>query len=368
MSETSYENESIKRAFFEQLRGGKGFTESSIKVHADGIAQWETFTEHASFSTYNKSKAAEFVKWLAERPAKTPSGKISLVTQANYLRRVKKFFEWLSEQPRYKSKILKDNIAFLRLSKKDAQIARMGTTKRMPTLEDAEKIIMGIEPRSEIDHRDRALISLALITGARISALISLKMKNFNKTNREIDQNPADGVRTKNSKKILTTFFPIGWDNPEEYFVEWYGYLEEKGFGPDDPIFPHTTNHFGSEYSKEKVAQAPWESTGSARKIFKKRCENVGLPYFHPHSFRHLIVNILSKRRLTEEEKRAISMNLGHENVGTTFGSYGYGGMTDLDAVKIVQKLKDIQEGTSTALNVTEEEKAVLTRVFSRNS
>jgi hypothetical protein len=79
-------------------------------------------------------------------------------------------------------------------------------------------------------------------------------------------------------------------------------------------------------------------------------------------------VSILSKKRLTEEEKRAISMNLGHANVGTTFGSYGYGSMNSETAVKIVQKLKDLQEGGSNTLNLSEQEKAILEKVLKRIS
>ncbi len=364
-----YENEQIKRSFFEQLKGGRGFAKSSVRVFAEAIGQWQTFSNNDNFSNYNKSKAVAFTEWLNVRPAKTKSGTISLVTQYNYLRRVKKFFEWLVEQPGYKSKILKDDVDFLRLSKKDARIAQSGTTKKMPTFEEVKKIIEGIGAVNEIDMRDRALICFAFITGARISAIISLKMKNFDKANNSIDQNPGDGVRTKNSKRILTTFFPIGWDEPEKYFIEWYEYLESKGFQPDDPIFPATLSSFATQnnnYSKEFTGKDFWVSTGTARKIFEKRCKNVGLHYFHPHSFRHLVVNILSKRRLTEEEKRAISLNLGHENVGTTFGAYGYGSMSNEDAIKIVQKLKDFQANNGDRLVLSEQEKIALEGLMKR--
>lgn len=366
-----YENEVAKRTFFEHLKGAQGFSRSSIRTHAEAINQWEVFTKHEDFSEYDKSKAVAFTEWLANRPAKTKSGTISLVTQYNYLRRIKKFFTWLCEQPGYKSKIVKNEVEYLRLSKADAQIARSGTTKRMPTFDEVKKIISGITGTSEIDMRDRSLISFALITGARISAIVSLKMKSFDKELKQIDQNPGDRVKTKNSKRILTTFFPIGWDDPEKYFMEWYEYLESKDFQADDPIFPITAGSFvNSEhsYSKETIGQDAWSGTGAARKIFEKRCKNVGLPYFHPHSFRHLVVNILSKKRLTEEEKRAISMNLGHENVGTTFGSYGYGSMSNESAVKIVQKLKDVQEGTSDNLMLSDQERAVLIKVLKRLS
>ena len=369
MNTALYENETIKREFFEQLKGARGFSKSSIRSHAEAIHQWEVFTKHEDFCMYEKSKAIAFTEWLNTRPAKTKSGKISLVTQYNYLRRIKKFFSWLADQPGYKSKIIKNDIEYMRLSKADAQIARSGTTKKMPTFEDARKIIDGIKSNSEIEMRDRALISFALITGARIFAIVSLKMKSFDKELRQIDQNPGDGVKTKNSKRILTTFFPIGWDEPEKHFMEWYKYLESKDFGPNSPIFPATAGSFGEHsYSKGMIGQDAWVGTGAARKIFEKRCKNVGLPYFHPHSFRHLVVNLLSKKRLTEEEKRAISMNLGHENVGTTFGSYGYGSMSNENAVKIVQKLKDVGEGTSNTLIFSDEEKVILEKVLKRIS
>jgi hypothetical protein len=73
----------------------------------------------------------------------------------------------------------------------------------------------------------------------------------------------------------------------------------------------------------------------------------------------------LSKARLTEEEKKAISMNLGHENVGTTFGSYGYGHMTPIDAVKIVQKLNMAEPNGHTDV-LTPEEKALLEKLLKR--
>ena len=192
-------------------------------------------------------------------------------------------------------------------------------------------------------------------------------MKNFDKENKLINQNPGDGVLTKNSKTILTTFFPIGWSDPELYFMEWYDYLKSKGAQPDDPIFPSTLKGFSSKssYSKNLVSGNFWSSAGGARKIFEKRCINAGVPYFHPHSFRHLIVNMMSKTKLTEEEKRAISLNLGHDNVGTTFGSYGYGSMSPEDAVKIVQRITSQKDG-SLDLAITAEEWSILEKLLKR--
>lgn len=367
MTNVMYENEQIKRRFFEHLKGGEGFAGDSVNKFAEAVSQWQTFSENEDFGCFNKAKAMDFVDWLKTRATKTKAGSLSLVTQYNYLRRTKRFFSWLADQPEYRKRIRKTDVDFLRLSKKDARIATAGTTKKIPTFEEVRCIIEGIEVKNEIDMRDKAILSFALITGIRISAIATLKMKCFDKEQKLIDQNPGDGVLTKNSKKILTTFFPIGWNGPEQYFMEWYDHQLSKGAKPDDPIFPSTLKGFSSKssYSKTLVSDSCWNTSGGARKVFEKRCRSAGIPYYHPHSFRHLIVSMMSKTRLTEEEKRAISLNLGHENVGTTFGSYGYGSMSSEDAVKIVQKIT-IGLRDNQTIQITEEEKVILARFLKK--
>jgi integrase len=365
MTMHSYKNEQIKRQFLEHLKGADGFADDSLDKHAEAVYQWQLFSGGEDFATFTKEKATKFCDWLKTRDAKTESGTLSLATQYNYLRRIKKFFTWLADQPDYRRSIRKTDIDFLRLSKKDARIATSGTTKRMPTFDELKKVIESIGSGNEIDMRDRAILSFALITGMRISAIATLRMKNFDRVSELIDQNPGDGVETKNSKKILTTFFPIGWSEPKRFFLEWYDHQVERGAGPDEPVFPSTMKGFSEKsYSKTLVSSDFWSSSGGARKIFEKRCINAGVPHFNPHSVRHLIVSMMSKTRLTEEQKKAVSLNLGHENVGTTFGSYGYGGMSPLDAVEIVKKITTASENES--IGLSPEEEVVLEKLLKR--
>jgi len=362
---TAYRNELAKRGFFEHLRGAKGFTEASVNDYADAIGQWQVFSDNEDFATFDKTRASAYRGWLERRATKTPDGKLKLATQYHYLRRVKEFFVWLAAQPDYREKVIKADADFLRLSKKDMQVVLTSTSQNIPTLDEVKKVVESIEPTNEINMRDRALICFALITGCRISAIISLKMKSFDKQKQLIHQNPAEGVKTKNSKTILTTFFPIGWDEAQRYFVEWYEYLENKGFGADDPIFPATSSEIANKkgYSKDSISRSFWSVASSARKIFEKRCENAGVKYYHPHSYRHLVVSLMSKMRLTEEEKRAISLTLGHENVGTTFGAYGYGSMGVERAVDIVRELQDFQSSEGT-LEIPDDVRAFLKRLI----
>ncbi len=48
-----------------------------------------------------------------------------------------------------------------------------------------------------------------------------------------------------------------------------------------------------------------------------------GLPYFNPHSFRRTLVRLGETVCQSPEEFKAWSQNLGHEQVLTTFCSYG---------------------------------------------
>ena len=185
-----YRNKQAKRRFFEHLSGGEGFAGDSVSTFAEAVGQWQQFSKNDDFINFDKSKAIEFVAWQKVRPTKTKSGSLSPQTQYNYLRRIKKFFVWLAEQKEYK-KVRKTDVDFLRLSKKEARIATSGTTRPMPTFEEVKKIITSIHPKNEIDERDRAILSLALITGMRISAIATLKMKNFNRADKLFDQNPG---------------------------------------------------------------------------------------------------------------------------------------------------------------------------------
>ena len=61
------------------------------------------------------------------------------------------------------------------------------------------------------------------------------------------------------------------------------------------------------------------------RDVFKSAFEGAGLPYFNPHSFRSMIIRHAMTLDLSPEEMKALSQNLGHSDVLTTFTSYGAG-------------------------------------------
>jgi integrase len=177
---------------------------------------------------------------------------------------------------------------------------------------------------TEIERRDRALIAFTILTGARDGAIASLKLKHVDIEQGRLDQD-ARHVKTKFSKSFTTWFFPAG-DDIRQIVVEWVNYLlREKLCGLDDPLFPATkivvgvTRHFEASGLDRKH----WSSAGPIRAIFRDAFAAAGLPYFNPHSFRKTLALLGGQICKTPEEYKAWSQNLGHENVLTTFSSYG---------------------------------------------
>ncbi|MBT6068316.1 site-specific integrase, partial [Candidatus Peregrinibacteria bacterium] len=354
----SFQNEVMKKQFFLYLKEVKGFSKDSMDAYERSILLWQECLENKDFSGFGKQQVRAFKSWLQNRTNRQ-GDPLSLVYRYNVLRRIRGFFEWLSMQPHYKSQINQVIVEYLSLSKKETRMAIQPNKRNIPPLEDVIKVIENIQIGSAVDLRDRALLSFTLLTGARISAIYSLPMKAFDQDTLTVDQNPKFGVKTKFSKRIYTTFFPIEYTEAVEYFLEWYKYLKsKKGFRPEDPIFPKAILENGKEnisyFNTGEVGPVFWSSANPVRKIFQKRFLEAEVPYYHPHTFRHLVVTEFAKTRLTEEEKKAISQNLGHENTGTTFGSYGYGHIQEERQVDIVKNIKVGNKEVEGKLSLTE--------------
>lgn len=135
----------------------------------------------------------------------------------------------------------------------------------------------------------------------------------------------AREVKTKFSKTFDTYFFPVG-DEIRENVESWIRYLrEEKLWGNDDPLFPATRIEVGALRQFEAVGldRKHWSTATPIRGVFREAFQNAGLPYFNPHSFRKTLVRLGQDICSSPEHFKAWSQNLGHEDVLTTFRSYG---------------------------------------------
>ena len=312
----------MKRQFSKWVTSAGRCCESTADNIEKVILLYEDFTKQADFATYKPDKAIEFKKWLKKKKFRNKT--ISLTTYHSYLRNLYKFFDWLSWQAGYKSKITPDLVEYLRISFKEEKIATQQTPRNYPPLEYVLKLADSIKINSEIDLRDRALISFTLLSGMRDKAIATLPVGCFEEVKLIINQNPKIGVETKFSKYITSMLFKF--DNKLfKYFIEWVKHLKTKCFGSQDPLFPRSKPQQRDGLSFEpstEVKPTFWQGTGSIREIFRNRSEKANLPYYPPHTYRHLAIDLALKGYRTGEQIKAISQNFGHEHIATTLSSY----------------------------------------------
>lgn len=316
-------NERVKKQYEEGLLHEEYREERTVDAIWKAINSFENFTGRKDFTTFNMEQAKNFKRWLI----KQQNGKgelLSLSTVRSTLKMLRDFFLWLAIHPQYIRKVDGRAAGYLRLSNNNERAGRATKERPVPSIEEVRKVLETIPHGTEIEKRDRAIIAFMALTGVRDASLISLKMKDVDRIKKEVWQDPKH-VKTKNRKAISTFFMPFDplW---QDIFMEWFDYAEQElGFKPNDPIFP-----------KLKVESSPitlqFEVTGLSREhaanatpvrhIFKKSFTLAGLPYYHPHSFRKMLI-IWAMENCTQIEFKAISQNIGHEHAAVSYNVYG---------------------------------------------
>jgi integrase len=317
-------NERIKRAYFTYLAEAKGFSDATLDTVAKALNRFETYTKFRDFKAFHIEQAKGFKASLADQKSLRTKDHLSKATLYATLNALKQFFVWLAGQPGYKSKISYSDAEYFNLSAKETRIAKAQREQRVPTLEQIGHVIRTMPASTEIERRDRALIAFTILTGARDGAIASFKLKHIDIDQGRVDQD-ARQVKTKFSKSFVTMFFPVG-DDIRQIVVDWVNYLrKEKLWGLDDPLFPATKIVVGESqrFEASGLDRKHWSSASPIRSISKDAFAAAGLPYFNPHSFRKTLALLGGQICKSPEEYKAWSQNLGHENVLTTFSSYG---------------------------------------------
>lgn len=318
------DNERVKRRYFSYLKEAKRHSEPTVDAVAKALDRFEVYTKHRGFKSFHFEQAVAFKKHLAEQRGHRSGEKLSKATLNATLAHLKRFFHWLAAQPGYKSRFQYSDADYFNLSEKDVRVATARREQVGPTLDQVKHVIAVMPVDGEIERRNRALIAFTLLTGARDSAIASMKLKHVNLVAGCVEQDARE-VQTKFSKTFTTFFFPVG-DEIRRIVAEWVAFLQEEMlWGNDDPLFPATRIALGPARQFEAVGleRAHWSSAARIRTIFRDAFVSAALPYFNPHSFRNTLVRLGQAICQTPEEFKAWSQNLGHDKVLTTFLSYG---------------------------------------------
>ena len=317
-------NERIKRRYSHYLEEAQRLNVKSVDQALAAIAQFEASTGVKDFAAFHIEQARRF-KHQLETDADTKTGKpLAKATITSRLKAVQRFFVWLAGQPGYKSKITYSDADYFNPSFRDECIATAKREQPVPSIEQVRHVLNTMPAGTDIEKRDRALVAFALLSGGRDDALASLSLKHIDTARKHVHFDARD-VRTKNRKTFPTWFFPVGGDI-ETIVLDWIDHLKTALlFGPDDPLFPKTRIAPNAErrFAPAGLDRAHWSNADPVRRIFRQAFESAGLPYFNPHSFRKTLASLGEKLCGSPEEFKAWSQNLGHDNVMTTFMSYG---------------------------------------------
>jgi integrase len=324
MTKHNPKNERIKRQYLAFLREAKRQSDTSLDAVAAALARFEAYTRQRDFKAFHHEQAIAFKRHLAEQDSRSSSGKLSKATQYATLSHLKRFFQWLAGQPGYRSSLSYSDAEYFNLSDKDSRIATAKRSRSAPTLEQIKHVILTMPASSDVEKRNRALVAFTLLTGARDSAIASMKIKHVDLVANCVHQDARE-VKTKFSKTFTTFFFPVG-DDIHRIAAEWITFLrEERLWGNDDPLFPRTKVSLDDRngFIASGLDREHWRTATPIRKVFREAFAAAGLPYFNPHSFRNTLVALGEKLCRSPEAFKAWSQNLGHEGVLTTFTSYG---------------------------------------------
>ena len=324
MPKHTSDNLRIKRKHLVWLKDAKGLSQSSIDKAAASIAIYDKWLKGKDYRAFHSERARAFKRHLQGLRNERTGAPLSAATINGVLRDVMKLFDWMADQPGYKSRISRADIAYLTPDRKSEQARRSTLWKPHPSPEQLNHLLSIVPAETVVQRRDRALIAFLFLTGSREGAAITVQLRHVDLANKCV-QFDGRSVDTKFGKSFTTSFFPFG-DDVERILRDWITELRQDHlFSDTDPLFPKTRVAVGPSRRFEAVgiAREPWAGPSSAARIFKQAFVNAGLPPFSPHRVRDTIAELAKLHCRTPEDYKAWSQNMGHNDVMTTFSSYG---------------------------------------------
>lgn len=351
MSKHNPKNERIKRRYFAYLKEAKRNDEQTVDAVAKALSRFESYTKYRDFKSFHIQQAINFKKHLTSQVAIRSGKSLSKATLSSTLSHLKRFYLWLAGQPGFRSALQYSDAEYFNLSEKETRIAGARRTRPSPTIEQIKRVINEMPCETSIEKRNRALIAFTLLTGARDMAIASFKLKHVDLDRKLVFQDARD-VKTKFSKTFTTYFFPVGKE-VEKIVTDWIVYLRNaKQANDNHPLFPATRIEVGSssQFEATGLLAKHWATASPIRRIFRQAFNDVGLPYFHPHSVRSTLTRLGMKICKSGEDFKAWSKNLGHDDVKTTYIGYG-----ELDPVRQGEVLRHLHSTTDNGQKTSKE-------------
>ncbi len=197
---------------------------------------------------------------------------------------------------------------------------------------DEMRMISEVVPSTLKEERDRAAAAFLFLSGARVSAFVTLPICCVRLEEMAVDQFAEMGVLTKNGKSQTTYLLPIPellaivqeWDDkvrsqlPES--AMWYSGILQDG----ETLVP---------IYDQRASRGDKVENG-----IEWLCKQIGVKYKSPHKFRHGHTVYVRSIAKTMDELMAASKNLMHASVATTERVYAQ--LTDTEIKSTIANMK----------------------------
>ncbi|MBL0038982.1 MAG: hypothetical protein IPP36_10880 [Nitrosomonadales bacterium] len=166
-------------SIFAFLKEAMRNSEPTVDAAAKSLARFEDHTKYKDFKAFHFEQAIAFKRHLAEQKGQQSGERLSKSTFfARHSRNSNAFFidGWAT---RLQVQVEYADAEYFNLSGKDTRIATTQREQKAPTLEQVKHVINAMPNYSDIERRNRALVAFTLLTGARDSAIASMKLKHY---------------------------------------------------------------------------------------------------------------------------------------------------------------------------------------------
>lgn len=228
-------NERLKRRFVDYRKYARQLSEKSLDRELAALERFDAWNGRKDFGRFHIEWAMGFRAEIEKAMSRTGRPLATSTTRA-ILATLREFTLWLCQQDGFRSRIRASDADYFNLSRRDEAEARAAPTRPAPSVKQARRALELMPVATPHEMRDRAVFALLCLTGIRVGALISLRIKHIDLEEKSFTQNPRE-VATKFGNSI-DTFFAQGFPEAETGLRFWLTHLDDEAlFGPDDPIF-----------------------------------------------------------------------------------------------------------------------------------
>lgn len=302
-----------------ELKHGKGFHPKTVNDTLRHIWHFEQHTGSVDFRAVTRRMIEEFKDELIGRSDKTGKDGLSASTIVHTFGNLKAFFSWLSGQQGYRRSITSQLYNHFNSPRHLVELAGAAAPKFVPSADQLRTMLKAMPANVPSQRRDRAMLAALFLFGVRDGALISLRLKHVDIHCKQVFQDARE-VKTKFSKTSFVDWFPVG-DDIERIVIEWIGELRSMGAADDAPLFP--TAPFKPWIGRHSIELEFLTTAAPVRQVLRKAAAAAGVPYFKPHAVRSTVAKLCDEWASSLRDMKALSQNLGHEQISTTSKYYG---------------------------------------------